>query len=409
MSMFLQPKQKQSLQLSLKLWLPLLQAPLDELETIFKEKSYENPFLEYTSNIESSYSSRGSDFEKRAFIENTSLSKESLYDKISEQLTAPLFPTPNSQKVAFEILNNISNEGYFEGDIEQVAITCNTTNEFVQSVRKRFANLEPVGVGALNLEESFLFQLDNLEIKEELAIFVKTLISNLKTLDKYHKHHLFDDAKNVIKKFNSPPALEYMSDEVQIVPDFFVEVDDDITVKINNDYYPDVVVSDPFGTKNSELKEKLKEARDMVNLLELRKATLYKLVLVIVEKQVGFFIGSELKPLTMAIIADELGFDESTISRAVSNKYIQCKRGIFSLKSFFTNEVSSGLSSSEIKNYISNLVENESKENPLTDEDLVNMVMKRYDIEMVRRTITKYRKLLDIPSSKERKKLYTIS
>ena len=122
-----------------------------------------------------------------------------------------------------------------------------------------------------------------------------------------------------------------------------------------------------------------------------------------------FFIGSELKPLTMAQVADELGFDESTISRAVSNKYIKCKRGIFSLKSFFTNEVSSGLSSSEIKNYISNAIENESNEEPLTDQHLVDLVMQRFKMKMVRRTITKYRKLLDIPSSKERKKIYKIS
>jgi RNA polymerase sigma-54 factor len=406
----LQTKQKQSLQLSLKLWLPLLQSPLQELEQIFKEKSYENPFLEVSSR--DSYGSHGtssSEFDKRGFIENNSYSKNSLYDKLLEQICAPLFPTPNSQKVAFEIINHISHEGYFEGDIEQVAIACNTTNEFAQSVRKRFANLEPYGVGAVDMKESLLFQLSNLELSSELDLFVQKLIENMNHLERYYKHHLFEEAKNIIKKLNTPPALEYLGDDVQIIPDFFVDVEDDIIIKINNNYYPDVVVSDPFDTKNSELKDKLKEARDMVNLLELRKSTLYKLVLIIVEKQISFFIGSELKPLTMAVIADELGFDESTISRAVSNKYIQCKRGIFSLKSFFTNEVSSGLSSSEIKNYISNLVENESKETPLTDEDLVALVMKRYDIEMVRRTITKYRKLLDIPSSKERKKIYKIS
>jgi RNA polymerase sigma-54 factor len=131
--------------------------------------------------------------------------------------------------------------------------------------------------------------------------------------------------------------------------------------------------------------------------------------LIIVEKQIGFFVGSELKPLTMAQVADELGFEESTISRAVSNKYIKCERGTYSLKSFFTNAVSKNLSSSEIKNFMKNLIENEDKENPLTDEDIIELVMKRYNMSMVRRTITKYRKLLDIPSSKERKKVYKIN
>jgi RNA polymerase sigma-54 factor len=406
MGIYLQTKQKQSLQLSLKLWLPLLQAPLSDLEEIFKEKSYDNPYLKFRSNYESS---RYSEFNKQGFLENTLTNKESLYDKLSNQIQPPLFPTPNSQKVAHEIIFNLSHEGYFEGDIEKIAIKCKTTKEFAQSVRQRFSNLEPIGVGAKDIQESFLFQLENLEIDNELSTFVKKLIENLKNIDKYATHHLFEKAKQTIKKFNAPPAIEYISDEVQIIPDFFVDVSDDIEIRINNSYYPDITVNDPFGLKSTGLREKLKEARDMVNLLELRKSTLYKLVLIIVEKQIGFFIGSELKPLTMSVIASELGFDESTISRAVSNKYIQCKRGVFSLKSFFTNEVSKGLSSAEIKNFISDLVKNESHETPLTDEDLVNLVMKRYDMKMVRRTITKYRKLLDIPSSKERKKIYKLS
>jgi len=344
-------KQKQNLQLSLKLWLPLLQAPIQDLETIFKEYSYENPFLECKSSFESdfgttsggSYNSDG-EFDKRNFIENMSLYEESLYDFVDNQIYGHLFPTPNSQKVAREILFYINNEGYFEGDIEAIAIKSNTTNEFVESVRKRFAYLEPAGIGAIDLEESFLFQLSQLDIDEELNQFTHKLITNLKNIDKYYKHHRFEEAKDVIHRFNSPPAVAYLSEQPYIIPDFFVEIGDDINIKINNSYYPDIVVTDPFKTKSVELKEKLKEARDLVNLLDLRKATLYKLILIIVEKQIGFFVGSELKPLTMAQVADELGFEESTISRAVSNKYIKCERGTYSLKSFFTNAVSKNLS-----------------------------------------------------------------
>ena len=411
--MNLQYRQKQSLQLSLKLWLPLLQAPLQDLERIFKDKSYENPFLECKSSFETTYSSSnykgGDSGDKQRFIENTKLSKETLYEKVSNQLRAPIFPTPNSQKIADEILFFINNEGYFEGDIEKIAIKHNTTEEFVKNVRKRFAYIEPCGIGAVDLQESFLFQLLNLEVDEDLCKFTEKLILNMKNIDRFYKHHLFKDAKKIIKKFNSPPAIEYLSNSQEAIPDFFVEVEDDIKIKINSSYYPDIVVTDPFKSKNSELKEKIKEARDLVNLLELRKSTLYKLILVIVEKQISFFIRGELNPLTMAQVAKELGFDESTISRAVSNKYIKCKRGLFPLKSFFTNEVSTGISSAKIKSFIEKAISNESNETPLTDQNLVNLVMQRYGIKMVRRTITKYRKLLDIPSSKERKKIYKIS
>jgi RNA polymerase sigma-54 factor len=406
MALALHTKQKQTLQLSLKMWLPILQAPISELDNICKEKSYENPFLEYQSSFESlGYSSD----EKRGFIENTSLYEESLQDKVSNQIYGHLFPTPNSQKVAEEILFYINNEGYFEGSIEDIAIKCNTTNEFVESIRQRFAYLEPAGIGAVDMKESFHFQLSQLDINDELSNFTVKLIDNLKNVDKFHKHHLFHEALDLIGRFNTPPAVEYQSDQPYIIPDFFVEVGDDINVRINNSYYPDITVNDPFSKKNDQLKTKLKEARDMVNFLNLRKSTLYKLVLIIVERQIGFFIGSELKPLTMAQVASELGFEESTISRAVSNKYIKCDRGTFSLKSFFTNAVSKDLSSAEIKSFIQSLIDNESHEQPLTDQDLVDMVMKRYNMKMVRRTITKYRKLLDIPSSKERKKFYKIA
>ena len=143
MSLSLQVRQKQSLQLSLRTWLPLLQAPLQELDTLFKEYSYENPFLEVKSSFESnSYSSssftNNSDDNKRGFIENMSIYKESIYDKIDDQICAPLFPTPVSQKVAREIMFYINDEGYFEGDIAKVATTTSVTNEFADKIRKRF-------------------------------------------------------------------------------------------------------------------------------------------------------------------------------------------------------------------------------------------------------------------------------
>ncbi len=396
-----QAKQKQSMQLSLRLWLPLLQAPIQDLETIFQEYSYDNPFLEYNSSFESNYSSSG-------FIEEINTYEESLYDKIANQIEAPLFPTPISQKVANEILYSINSDGYFDGDTESIAIKCNTTEEFVKSIRGRFAYLEPSGVGAKDVVESFLFQLSQLNIDDDVNQLVVKMLQNLKNIDKYHKHHHFEEAVHIIKHFNSPPAIGYQEESAYIVPDFFVDVGDEISVKINNSYYPDIVIQDAFKSKNEDLKEKLKEARDLVNLLELRKSTLYKLVLIIVERQMGFFIGSELKPMTMAQVAEEIGFEESTISRAVSNKYIKCERGTFSLKSFFTNAVTKNLSSSEIKHYVQDLIDNEQHDTPLTDQDLVERVMQRYSMNMVRRTITKYRKMLDIPSSKERKKIYKV-
>ena len=402
--------QKQNLNLSLKLWLPMLQSSLQDLEKHLKDVSYENPFLELKKPKEfySNYSLSGTNGE---FIESIATYTTSLNDKISEQICAPLFPTPNSVKVALEILCDINEEGYFEGDIEQIAITCNVYKEYVESIRQRFSQLEPSGVGAYDLKESFLFQLDSLDMKidDELYNFLKRIIKDIAHIDKYASHHLFEKSKDIIKYFNNPPAIDYINTNIQVIPDFFVDVGEDIDIKINHAYYPDITVKDAFSTKNENIKEKIKEAKDLVNLLSLRKSTLYKIILIIVEKQISFFVGGELKPFSMQEIAAELGFAESTISRAVANKYIECNLGIYPLKFFFTNAVANkDLSSSEIKSYIKSLVEYENKEEPLTDQDILESIEEKFNLQMVRRTITKYRKMLDVPSSKERKKLYKV-
>jgi RNA polymerase sigma-54 factor len=402
--------QKQNLNLSLKLWLPMLQTSIQDLESYLTNLSYENPFLEVTKSKDfySNFTSNGTSGE---FIESLAFYSKSLNDKISEQIeNEALFPTPNSQKVALEILCDIDENGYFDGDIEKIANTCNVYKEYVESIRQRFARLEPSGIGARNLQESFLFQLDSFDrkIDDELYNFTKKIIKDIAHVDKYAGHHRFNDAKDIIKYFNNPPAIDYINDNVQVVPDFFIEINEDIDIKINNAYYPDIKVKNPFITKNENIKEKLKEAKDLVNLLNLRKSTLYKIVLIIVEKQISFFVGGELKPFSMQEIAAELGFAESTISRAVANKYVECNLGIFPLKFFFSNAVDKDLSSSQIKSYIKSLVDYEDKETPLTDESILEFIETKFGLKMVRRTITKYRKILDIPSSKERKKLYKV-
>ena len=409
-SLSISTAQKQNLNLSLKLWLPMLQTSIQDLESYLTNLSYENPFLEVTKSKDfySNFTSNGTSGE---FVESLAFYSNSLNDKLSDQIeNESLFPTPNSKKVALEILCDIDENGYFDGDIEKIATTCNVYKEYVESIRQRFARLEPSGVGALDLQESFLFQLDSIDrkIDDELYNFTKKIIKDIAHVDKYAAHHRFNDAKDIIKYFNNPPAIDYINDNVQVVPDFFVEINEDIDIRINNAYYPDIKVKNPFNTKNENIKEKLKEAEDLVNILSLRKSTLYKIVLIIVEKQISFFVGGELRPFSMQEIAAELGFAESTISRAVSNKYIECNLGIFPLKFFFSNAVDKDLSSSQIKSYIKSLVDYEDKEIPLTDEAILEFIETKFGLKMVRRTITKYRKMLDIPSSKERKKLYKV-
>jgi RNA polymerase sigma-54 factor len=413
-------KQKQLPRLSMQTWLPLLQCSLSDLDKHIQVITNENPCLDVTSGFEipesTSTTSHNTFMEYQNHVSNSStdeiswmsVSCESLYEKLDDQITAPLFPTPISQKIARQIIFYINDEGYFEGDTEEIAQQCGVDMYKVEQVRQRFAYLEPVGVGSIDYKESFLFQLNEFDLDDELSILLSAIITQFEDIEKFFTHPRIHDAKEIIKHLNNPPAITYMESEIAVLPDIFVEFKgEDLNLKINNDFYPNLSVTQ-IDKYDNFAKQKFKEARELVKLLDLRKATLYNVALVLIEKQYDFFMGSELKPLKLQDVADELGFNESTISRAISDKYLECDRGIFAFKYFFSNAIGE-VSTSEIKQFIKRLVESENKDKPYSDKYLHESIEARFKVKMVRRSIAKYRQELEIPSFKERKFLYKLS
>ena len=413
-------KQKQLPRLSMQTWLPLLQCSLSDLEKHIQVITNENPCLEIKSGFEvsegSSSGSHNAYLESQNRVSNASsddiewmsVSTESLYEKLDLQISAPLFPTPISQKIAQQIILYISDEGYFEGNVEEIAQQTGTEPHKVEQIRQRFAYLEPSGVGAVDYKESFLFQLNDYTLDDELSVLMSALIIQFEKIEKFINHPRIQDAKEILRHLKNPPALAYMEEEKQILPDMFIEFkNDDFTIKINHDFYPDLTVNQ-IDKYDNFAKQKFKEARELVKLLDLRKATLYNVGLVLIEKQYTFFMGGELKPLRLQDVADELGFNESTISRAISDKYLECEQGVFAFKDFFSNAIGN-VSTSEIKNFIQRLVQSEDKNKPFSDKYLHEKVEERFGIKMVRRSIAKYRQELDIASFKERAFLYKLS
>jgi len=413
-------KQKQLPRLSMKTWLPLLQCSLSDLDKHLQVISNENPCIEISSGYEQAESNLGRGSSAYQSYQNSvsnassdeiewlSIAKESLYEKLDGQIAAPLFPTPISQKIARQIIFYITDEGYFDGDITAIAQACDTDTHTVESVRQRFSYLEPSGVGAVDYKESFLFQLNDIDMDDELSVLVSAVIIQFEQIEKFLKHPRIHDAKEIISHLKNPPALEYMESDPPILPDLFIEFkNDDLVIKMNNGLYPDIQVTQ-IDKYDNFAKQKFKEARELVNLLDLRKATLYNIALVLIEKQYAFFMGGELQPLKLQDVADVLGFNESTISRAISDKYIETERGTFSFKDFFSNAIGS-TSTSEIKHFLVRLVESEDKDNPYSDKYLHEKIEQRFGIKMVRRSIAKYRQEFDIASFKERKFLYKLS
>lgn len=408
--------QKQNLHLSLKLWLPILQSGGDELEKTVEQICLENPYLEMSNSkmISSVFDNKkGANtflktknrLESDAFV----LEKDdSFYTYVEKQIDSHIFPTEFSRKIALEILENINEDGFFDGNIHDIALKFDVTSEKVENIRQRFRFLEPIGVGARDLKESFLFQLDAAPASEELYELTRDMILNFGELDRYVARSGYKEALKIIKGFSYQPAIEFFEDSARIAPDVTVEFrGEELDVRVDNFYGFELsIVEAPKSGDFS--KEKYKEAKEISGLLALRKTTLHNIATIIAQKQFKFFCGGAMTPMKMQEVADMLGFNQSTISRAVANKYIACDRGVFAMKDFFSSSLGDDVAPFEIKEFIKKNIESENRAQPISDEDMQVMVQKKFGIEIVRRTITKYRDELGLSSSKERKKYYRL-
>ena len=413
-------RQKQTLAPKIKLnqtlrsWLPILQSGLDELKETLEPFIKENPFatIEH-KNLEKSEKKRNF-FEQVSknsvseSIEALSIYKESLYEKLVSQINPPLFPTQKSQDIAYKIIECLDDEGYFSYDDE---IFAGFNENEVERVRARFAYLEPCGVGAKDVKESFLFQLSEAEASDEIIECARKIILNFENIEKLRKLKFYDDALKIIKKFKNPPAIEYLEDEKEVVPDIFVlSTSSGISVQINDDYYPEISIdTEGLDEKEAFVSSRIKEASELIDALEMRKATLYKIGLMIVEYQYDYFLGGDIKPMKLKDLADELGRNPSTISRAIANKYLSSPRGTVALKNFFATGFDEETSNAAIKEFLLELIKNEDHKKPLSDLKIQELIQAKFNIQIVRRTITKYRKILNIGSSSQRKKIYQIN
>ncbi|RDU67480.1 RNA polymerase factor sigma-54 [Helicobacter didelphidarum] len=421
---------KSKLSSTLKSWLPILQSPINELEEMLGKISEDNPYIEIQSAFSTSlqnkltplkspqrsmHSAKNSIGDK---IELLTIYEKGLIETLEEQISSPLFPTQRSQQIAYAIIGNLNSEGFFDCDIQEViqdlqrdGIECDEAE--IERVRKRFCHLEPSGIGAKNLEESLVFQLDISNLEDTDYDIALQIIRNLEQHTKFKKYKNYEKIMKVIRDFRRIPSLDFQEDSCAVIADIIIiQQNNNIELALNDSYYPSMIIEKP-KLKNVEedsyFKTKLKEARDLVDALDMRKATIRKIGLMIIEYQYDFFMGGEIKPMKLKDLADEFGHSPSTISRAIANKFLECNRGIFPIKSFFTTAIDGDTSNASIKEFLSDLVNNEDKCKPLSDIKILELIEKKFDLKMVRRTITKYRKQLGILGSSQRKRMYAMS
>ncbi len=410
---------KHKLSNTLRNWLPILHSSLSDLGEAMAPFVEGNPVVEVESGYEEDFEKKiprkvisggGVSNSRTEQIEALTIAYRSLHDVLDEQIEAPLFPTPISQAIALFVVENLDEGGYYEGNSEDFCKKNSISIEEFEKIRGRFAHVEPVGIGAKDLAESFLYQLDSAEISDGAYTLACEVINNMDEIHSYAKKEYFSEVMKVLGTFKNPPGIQYQEESAQVVPDLMIYFNEDesIEVKLNDAYYPIIKIDTNYAVEHDFIKTKIKEAKSLVDALDMRKATLYKVGLMIVEYQYEFFTGGAIMPLTLKTLADEFGHNPSTISRAIANKYIACDRGTFAMKEFFTTAIDEDVSNAAIKEFLRGLIKEENREKPLSDMKILDLIQEKFKVKMVRRTITKYRKQLNIAGSSERKKLYQL-
>ena len=330
-------------------------------------------------------------------------------------------------KICEYIIQNIDDNGYLETDISEIAKTLNEDTGKVEAMLKIIQGLDPIGVGARDLEECLFLQVKeyNYPIIEDLIKnHLKDIAFNKMTKIAKEMELSLEDlqkACDFIKKLEPKPGRTYggNSNEVKyIVPDATIKYLDGEYIIIVNDYtgprlninnfYKDLLKDAGDKETTAFLQEKLNSATWIIKSIDQRRQTIYKVVESILKHQMAFFEKGEkhLVPLTLKDVAEDIKMHESTISRATNGKYVETPRGLFELKYFFSAGLNSQLgdiSSTSVKATIKEIIDNENHKKPYSDQQIVDLLKDKGTI-ISRRTVAKYRDELNIPSSTLRRR-----
>jgi RNA polymerase sigma-54 factor len=374
---------------------------------------------------------------------------KTFHENLTEQLT--LKDVSEREKfIAVFIIGNIDEDGYLRREldaiVDDIAFSQNVivTEEEIQNVLTIIQELDPAGVGARDLQESLILQLERKEKQTEEVLLAKKIL--LEYFDEFTKkhyskimlklnidEHALKSAVDIIVKLNPKPGNSHGElqgrSHLAIIPDFILNViDDEIEISLNARNSPELRVSRNFASmleeysrnkKNGKsdketltfIKQKLDSAKWFIDAITQRQNTLLLTMNAIVELQRDFFLtGDEtnLKPMILKNVAELTGLDISTISRVANSKYVSTPYGNYELKYFFSEgmQTDSGeeVSTREIKQILKECIDNENKSKPLTDDKLAE-ILKSKGYQIARRTIAKYREQLDIPVARLRKEL----
>lgn len=417
----------------------------DEFEEDFEEDFNIDDYLSDDADYKTQVSNKGKDDDEKAIPLS---GQQSFQERLTKQLQL-LFLDDTQYMVADTIIGNLDESGYLNREIEAIvddlAFSANisVTEEEVEAILLRIQELDPAGIGARDLRECLLIQMERKQDGDITKFTAKKILEE--HFEEFTKKHY----KKIVKKLEiSESDLKEAIDEIvklnpkpggsmkessqnfqQVIPDFAVyEHEGQLQLTIHGRNAPELKVSKDYkqmlqgyseGAKTSKkdkealtfVKQKLDSAKWFIDAIKQRQNTLLLTMNAIMNYQKEYFLtGDEtnLRPMILKDIAEIVDLDISTISRVANSKYVQTDQGVFALKYFFSESLSTDsgeeVSTREVKKILQEAIDNEPKRKPLTDEKLT-LVLKEKGYNIARRTVAKYREQLNIPVARLRKEL----
>ena len=439
MDVSIQQTQKLALTPQMEQSLSVLQMGTEELNQCIEEEVLSNPMLDYAKEPEKKEVRRsqgeGIGYYSRKKTEDTdyqsylnAIADEKSEDtELAEYLRMQLYTkkiSPRRQKIGEYLIECLEESGYLKMDMDELAKGIGLSKEELEREIRFMQTLEPCGVFARDLKECLLLQVEG---EEQMQRQARLLIE--KYLDEIAQNKIPQISKQTgLTTAEITKTIRYIKEELEpvpgrgygcanrneyIYPDITVKEDEKgyriilnkekvHTLELNREYLP-MLGQVHSSEENKYLKEQYQKAKILLRNIGKREETLAAVAEAIVDWQREFFEKGKasLKPMNLLDIAQELDVHESTVSRAVRDKYLECRWGIFELKYFFSNKTSDG-NNCNVLTYIQEIIHSENKQKPLSDVKIAEQLEKK-GIRISRRTVTKYREQMQIPNTQMRK------
>ena len=387
----------------------------------------DDDWRDYMSSAGGAQTYSSEDAERRQHFFDSVASETSLQEHLMRQAEMNDLSAKAAEAMS-HLVGSLDDRGFLTVKAADVALQTGLPLEAVQEAVAALKSFEPAGIGAENLAECLLAQLSSKGRRDSLAS--RIIRDHFELLTRRRIPELSrklgaasDDVQAAIEeigKLDPAPGRQFADDQNRVViPDVIVEHDgNDWKIHLNNDYIPRLRISSTYRDmiakgvlskgERDYLKDRIRSGKFLIDSIEQRQRTIERITREILKAQLPFFEGgiSQLKPLTMTQIAEVVGVHETTVSRAIANKYVRTPHGVFEFKYFFTpgyqNDSGASVSNTSVKEMIADLIAAEDRSRPLSDQDLVSKLHEK-GINIARRTVAKYREELGILPSNLRR------